>query len=642
MKPTISVDLIEFTVNIAHFPEASGFAVWIRRKDTSHPQTVLNGGVVPQLQNNPLTWVKLWDFHPNKTRLEEGEYEACALATDNSLAKTGEEGSVTFTLTKDHCEIIMHKYDELHGETPDRTKETTQTVTAPILPLPPTLESTTTSVVEPVAGKKMNTLDVPRNIHIQRPCILQWDEVPEVLWIFEIERFLDPMILTGFKSVMKNSTDKNFINLERAVKGAVLDSTFNYRFSISAKKHAVVGEKSSFDFYVSNGILMAGQRPLIKLPVPQQGTPSPTPAQAVPAVQSVSASTTDTREIERLKKEHARVLQETEQRHTVARATLADQLRTAENATVTANKVARDNVETTRRAMEQIEALQKERATSRADRAPANPEPAAAQPATAQHVRRYWFPTFWSSLGTLWKVVLLLFVLIAGLALIQWLPLKTLVTIGQSRADAQSEIVRQQNEINRLKIEQVNQGSATITSPVTHLPATHALSSTGGSNVHMTLPSNNSDRAANASINLMGNTFGDNAKVKNHIEINDNRTTLVHPNGWPKGWEPTLPTLFAGRDLQCGIHEFILEPREVQRLCVLPGWYIEPAMEAMAHIDVKQGTSEAQQDHLIGKPGEEVSGTEMRLRPKAHEHATVTVRILVEPLGGCTCPGGHR
>jgi len=144
-------------------------------------------------------------------------------------------------------------------------------------------------------------------------------------------------------------------------------------------------------------------------------------------------------------------------------------------------------------------------------------------------------------------------------------------------------------------------------------------------------PNTAQDGMVKATINTLNDSqFGDNAlvEVNNRIKIIDNRQTIVHPNGWPIDWKPTLPIVVAST-LQEGVYTFILPPRGVQCIQVPKGWCIGPAMEDMVHIDVKYGNDDMCFDFHIGAPGQEVNGNQMRFRSKAVESEDIIVLIRI-------------
>jgi|GEM_PF-3346876 len=166
------------------------------------------------------------------------------------------------------------------------------------------------------------------------------------------------------------------------------------------------------------------------------------------------------------------------------------------------------------------------------------------------------------------------------------------------------------------------------------IPTTKKVTVGKDNDLSFTVPNTPQDGGATATINTLNNSqFGDNAliEVNNKIEITDNRQTIVHPNGWPIDWKPTLPTVLASA-LPAGVYTFVLPPRGVQCIQVPEGCYVEPAQEDMLRIDVKYGTDNTCFDYGIGAPGQEVSGTQIRFRPKAFESGDVTVRIHIKPF----------
>lgn len=675
-KPTVSFDPTEFTINIEPFDGAWTFTVWVRQKNVTHAHTVLESDMFPASPNNTLTWIKLWDFTPkHHGRLVAGEYEACVIAINEKLDILGDEASVTFSLSDEQCARIASEYaDKLESATPSEPLpdsaatptvqgtriETARTVTAPTLPGPPSSDDEPEEVAEVTATPTATSVAPgrPANFKIAEEVILEWDPVQEAeMYTFAVSRYQsDPQTRTEPVPGLVSTTEDTGIDLERAIQTNVLTPTQSYKLTvIASNKDNVQGEAGSFDFHVSNGVLQPGACPVART-TPLQ--PQVTPPVVAPHTQEIARLQAELRATQDAQEQQRRELTRAQQDARDART----ELNASRNAVQQTAEALTDSL---RQSTETIARLRQELAqahTARTHTPPPAAEPAptpAPTPARAPEARpaeptpartagggRGTTARARTLAGISWWMMVLCAVIFVALILVLTgqIDFGTGTPEDQASRDTQMEIIRKQDEENKRRIDAMARSvtSSPTPSPTSPLPARHTLSSLSPTNMSLTLPSNDSDRAANASINLMGNTFGDEAQVHNRIEINDNRTTYVHPDGWPKGWEPTLPQVVAGRELKCGIHTFILDPRDVQRICILPGWYIEPAMEDLQHVDVKRGTDTTQQDHLIGKTNEVVDTKEFRLRPKAHEYATVTVRILVRPLSGCTCPGGHH
>ena len=255
------------------------------------------------------------------------------------------------------------------------------------------------------------------------------------------------------------------------------------------------------------------------------------------------------------------------------------------------------------------------------------------EPEEVHHARRF----VWNGLHTTILVIIL-----ATVAALLILSSNNFAPSSEKLADMgdEAEIIRLQEESNRTKIKAVadsqKSAAALVPTPVVLDAEEKAFTGKGGD---LSLAPSSIRDGARASVNMLNNSkFGDNARIEvnNKIDIHDNRQdnrqAIVHPNGWPLDWRPTLPVVVAS-DLPKGVSTFIIPLRGVQCIRVPVGWYIEPAMQDMAHIDVKYGNDTMCFDYGIGQPGNEISGnyTQIRIRPKGHEQTDVTVRVMVTP-----------
>ncbi|MEK7646592.1 MAG: hypothetical protein AAB381_02775 [Patescibacteria group bacterium] len=509
----------------------------------------------------------------------------------------------------------------------------------------------------------------PANFLVKDSHRIVWDEVPDAITY----KFL---ITTADTGIMNNQTEAPQLLLGRAVGSKVLKDGKSYRLTVRAlSKTVTLGDEASFDFHVSEGVLKEGPAP-VQQPVAPEPVVTPPPP--------------DTREIERLREEAARQLKDAEARHERDTAELLRQLELAKQATTEsyakseqteahmikasadataraeaaqkeatrsaqiAQQVAADSVATLKTLQDLLAQLEKKSETrgqgtqasaaAQPQAQPANTPPPA-QPAGGRSTARERSSSGISLL--LYCLIALLLVLLLVVSIMNSETLWSSRPVSDTHA-AQIEAIRQTDEANTRKADELSKvtsalqaKSPLITSPVTHL-SKHTLSTTGGTNVSMTLPSTDADQAVNVNFNG-GNIYGGSSNyINNHVEVKSYRQTFVHPNAWSDDWRPNLPPLVVGRDLLCGIHEFILAPRDVQQLYVLPDWRVKPSTNSMLRVDIKRGTDSTQQDYLMGnKPGEEVETDQARIRPKAHMFDAVTVIVRVTPPGGCRCPGGH-
>lgn len=250
---------------------------------------------------------------------------------------------------------------------------------------------------------------------------------------------------------------------------------------------------------------------------------------------------------------------------------------------------------------------------------PANSDAAAqATNARAGASRFQWNPSMPAWLAALIVVLLLI---AAGLAFWQNSPTLNVGPNDRSGNGNQAEIMRLMDENNRLKSGQMRASAA----PVPDSGVLHENVTVNGTNVSVTLPA----KARSDSGHSI--TIGQISGNQNTVAINDNRQTLVHPNGWPLDWKETLPTVNVCKEIQeSGVYTFVLPPRGVQAiLAPEPGWYVEVNSEDMLDADVKYGDDNVCLDYAVGPDNQRIKGNQIRIRPKTHQSRDVSVRVKI-------------
>ncbi len=668
----ISIDLQELTVNSEHIPGMYRWHVCVRNAEG---RLLLKGEDIP-VQEGDVKWVKFSALHPNpENGFHEGNFVASAIAVNEEGFTIAENDSEAFFLTEEQIQFIKDTNAASHPKVPSGEQSVTSTVIAisettaiePERPpggdlgihIPKPVASPLSPHVEEVQGGVGGETGEARNIQAspettpapthtnpeseetkltdatpatETPATVQPPIPPATIVPTPATPSPQKVATYAVEQMQKQLAEKEKQHAEELAhfQQKTAEDVERLRQENNENTERLKRERVEQEQRQAEALRRANEQAEQKL------------AEERAAHQHVERAQRQRQEQEQVANAERQRLHEeqmTTLRQQIAALANAQQAQAANPAPAAA--ATQTTTATTPQPAPAANQTQPP-PTAAAGAAPHTEEDPDDEPTEVRHTGRF----VWRASHSATLVIILLAIVAA--ALILW---NNSVPSSEKLADTgdKAELIRLQEEMNQAKIKDVA-GSQKPATPVVPTPVTLETEGKTLDNKHVdpySAPSSIRD-GARASVNMLNNSsFGDNARIEVNNKINihdnrqDNRKTIVHPNGWPLDWRPTLPTVVVS-DIQCGIHDIILPPRGVQCFELAHGWRVEVAREDMPLLDAKYGNDDHCFDYTLGKPGNRLYGNQVRIRPKAHQYKDVTVTVSIKHADCTHPPGPHR